>query len=212
MKNNEKNNSIIILIIICLLMFLVLVSYLYFEKNFSKKNNQTNSSDIVFMGDESTSVTYLPSFDKSYNHTYEIDVNGNLNFIDNNNKNNKLTYNSIIGKCKYVTLARPNKDALAYYRIAVLTENGTVFYKEVYPVSHLNLSSTDQLSPLNDNFVKVESDKVLVGITVLENPYTDENEDIVVYEENGSRYFVSAERGEGLDRTYNNVKIGEKVK
>ena len=53
-----------------------------------------------------------------------------------------------------MTLARPNKDALAYYRIAVITEEGNVFYKEVYPSSHLNTSSLDQVSTFNDNFAK----------------------------------------------------------
>ena len=212
---DSKNNPIIMLIVICLFLFLILLGYIYLENNSNSKSDSNNFSDtnsIIFTGDESTYVTYSPSFDKSYNYTYKIDKDGKLNFIDNNNKNNNFTYNSIIGKCKYVTLARPNKDALAYYRIAVITEEGNVFYKEVYPSSHLNTSSLDQVSTFNDNFVKVDTKDILVGITVLQNPYTNEEEDIVVYKENGSRYFISAKRGEGLDKSYSNDKIGEKVK
>jgi hypothetical protein len=163
------------------------------------KGIENNKQDFIeFVGDKNTEVTYNPSYQTSYNHNYKINENGKVVFTDIKNEDNSLVYNSIDGVSKYISMAIPTGKQQAYYYIIVITEDGNIYYKEVYAWAQMT-EEEKNISPMNDNFVKLEYNNIKFnGLTLRRN---DGFEKVVISDESGNEYHVIKEM--------NNFKIAK---
>lgn len=197
----ESKKNILIIILVVIIAVLCLIIGILLGSNFNSNNeslanndiqedNIMNQEKIQFIGDKNKEVTYNPSYAKSYNLNYKIDESGQLVFTDLNNQNNTITYNSINEKSKYIVMSIPHGKQEAYYHIAVITEDGNVFYKMFYAFADLN--SEDNLSQYasnNDNFIKLENNVKFNGLHLKNNLSGFEN--IIISSEDGKEYYVT---------------------
>lgn len=216
---SDKIKNILIVVLVCIIAVLCFVFAFMLGIKYTDKDNESinepntentgenNSQEsIEFVGDKNIEVSYNPSYAASYNLNYKINENGQLVFTDMNNTNNSKVYSSIEGNCKYVTIAIPKGKIEPLYYIAVITQQGKVYFKQIYAYADsANEQYTNGYGSMDDNFVEIKnlSGNQFNGICVkkkadLGNVISD-FETITISDIDGKKYYISIDRLKNIE-------------
>lgn len=216
MGNKIKN--VIMVFLVCVIVVLCSVIAFMLGSKYTDNNDQITNDTTVedkeqniqekieFVGDKTVEVSYNPIWNNNYNLNYKINENGQLVFTDINNNNNSIVYHSIEGICKYVTIAIPKGKLEPLYYISVITEDGKVYFKEIYAYGDIgNDEYTAGKGSMDDNFLELENptESKFNGISMktqseLKNVISD-FQTISINSVDGKEYYVTKNKLENIE-------------